>query len=428
MPFNFNHGVPQTVMAIALGSVLAASAAEPDQIAHPATPASPWTPAASLSLKESFDDNVYLQDMGPNANRESLITTITPSLGLAYKPSAAFGASLNYTPEINLFDSAASENFTTQRTVLALGGKADNTAWEVTENFIGIDGSKVGPTYLQPGGAPADGGPAVRDRRAALVERGQFRLTQSFGQWFIRPVVTGYLHDFLEEHQTTKGYQNFANRSDLNGGADLGWTGIKDTSLVVGYRYGVQSQDQLYPDINATYYNNHYQRVLFGVEGKPWSWLKLNLSAGPEFRYYDGIVAAGFNRNQTYCYIDSSATITVTTNDTVTLQAISFEQPGFAGRSTYLDTALDLAWKHNLTEKLTIGAGIHGSNNDFIKPSADRNDWIVTEKGTIAYAFSKEFSAEASYLYDNATSEVPNTPARAYFRQCVLLGIKYVFR
>jgi hypothetical protein len=408
--------------------VLTASATGSGSTTTVAALASPWSPAASFSLKESYDDNVFLQDIGPNANRGSFITTATPNIGIGYKPSPAFGATISYAPEINYFASDTGEDFITHRTCLKLAGAADNTAWDVTENFTAIQGSDLGPTYNQLGGSPAGGGPAVRDRRDALIERGLIRVTQSFGQWFVRPVLEGYLHDFETQHKTTEGYQNFVNRSDLNGGADLGWTGIENTALFAGYRYGAQTEDQLFPNINATYYNNHYNRFLVGVEGKPWDWLKLTASLGPEIRQYDGIVATGFDRNQVYCYIDAMAAITISKDDTVSLLAKSFEQPGFSGRSAYLDTTLDLAWRHKLTDKLTIGAGVHGYNTDFIKPSATRNDWILTGSAVASYAFTKQLSTELSYLYDSAMNEeAENYPAREYSRQCVSLGVKYSF-
>jgi len=409
-----------------------ASSVSPPGIASAVDPASAWSPTASFSLKESYDDNIFLQDIGPNANRGSFITTAIPSIGVGYKPSPEFGASISYTPEFNYFASDTGEDFILHRTCLKLGGAVDNTAWDVTENFIAIQGSDLGPTYTQLGGSPAAGGPAVRDRRDALIERGLLRVTQTFGQWFVRPVLEGYLHDFETQHKMTAGYQNFVNRTDLNGGVDLGWTGIENTSLYAGYRYGVQTEDQLFPNINtadAAYYSSHYNRFLLGVEGKPWDWLKLNASAGPEIRQYDSsVVSAGFDRNQIYCYIDGTATITVSKYDTVTLLAKSFEQPGFSGRSAYLDTTLDLAWRHKLTDKLTIGAGVHGYNTDFIKPSLTRNDWILTGSAVASYAFTKQLSTELSYLYDSAMNEESAYyPAREYSRQCVSLGVKYSF-
>jgi hypothetical protein len=420
----------QPVTAISFAFTLASAAADSGQPATLAAPAptSPWTPAASLLLKQSYDDNVFLQDLGPNADKGSLITTITPNVGLAYKPSDAFNVSLSYAPEVNIFESQPGENFTAHRVGLIMGGQVNNSSWDLIDNFIGIEGGDLGPTYLQPGGSPAAGGPAVRDRRAALIERGQFRFTQKFGQWFIRPVISGYDHDFLTLHKSTEGYQNFVNRSEVSGGGDLGYFVGKDTALTLGYRYGEWSQAQIFPEINPTYYANDYHRVLFGAEGSPYNWLKMNLSFGPEFSHYTGIVEKGFNRDQSYCFVNASITFIPVKGDTITISDKSFEQPGFSGRSAYLDSNYDLTWRHKLTDKLTVGAGVHAYNTDFIKPSADRNDWIITGSAVASYAFSKQFSAELSYLYDSAESEVADTPGREYTRNCVSLGLKYVFK
>ena len=64
---------------------------------------------AEATVKESYDSNVYLQDNAPNpgnvqaaelaglhpvqANKGSMVTTITPKIGLDYKPGAAFNLS-----------------------------------------------------------------------------------------------------------------------------------------------------------------------------------------------------------------------------------------------------------------------------------------------------------------------------------------------
>lgn len=395
-----------------------------------ATPqVNPLSTSASLAAKESFDDNVFLQKMGPNANRSSMITTVMPAVGLAYKPTDWFNASLNYAPEFNIFHSASSENFDLHRIGLTLGGQADKSSWEVTESLTCIDGSDIGPTYLGEGGAPATGGPAVRDRRSAIIERGQMRFTQGLSdQWFVRPVLSGYFHDFRTVHKTDTGYQNFVDRNDMNGGADVGYKVTPDLSLLAGYRYGIQNQAQLFSEINPAHYDNTYHRALLGAEGKIFDWLKVSISAGPEFRYYDGIVAKGFERNELYAYSDTTLTASLTKADTVSFSAKRFEQPGFSGRSAYIDSTYELSWRHKFTDKLTIGLGARGYNNDFLKPSATREDWILTGSLLANYAFTERCSAEFSYSYDDAESLVANTPSREYTRNLISLGIKYVFK
>src|SRR5579872_2452114 len=351
---------------LALSCLLAVTNASAQEkaaaLVAPTTQPSVWTPCAALAVKESYDDNVFLQSVTSNANHHSFLTTVLPAVGLAYKPVAAFNATLNYSPEFNFYHSDSGEDYALHRIVLGLNGTVDKTKWELSNNFVAIDGSDLGPSYFGPGGAPAGGGPQIRDRRAALIERGQFRVTETLGAWFVRPVVSGYYHDFETIRKIAPGYQNFANRSDLNAGADLAYAITKDVWLFVGYRFGEQTQAKLltYPE----HYDSTYNRGLIGLEGKPWSWLSVALSVGPEFRRYGSSVPASFDRNETYPYVDSTATITPTKADTVSLSAKRFEQPGFAGRSTYVDATYEMVWRHKIGDKLTLGLGLRAYNTD----------------------------------------------------------------
>jgi hypothetical protein len=350
---------------------------------------------------------------------------VSPSLRLAYQPRDEFHAALTYSPELDFFHSASTENFTAHRVQLALAGTSAQTQWELSENFLAIDGSELGPSFYGPGGAPAGGGPQIRDRRAALVERGQIRLSQNLNGWFIRPVLNGYYHDFQTLQRSTPGYQNYVDRSDWNGGADAGRQLTEAFSIMAGYRYGQQTQAKLlnFPE----HYDSEYQRALLGIEGKLWSRLSLSICAGPEFRRYTGTVAAGFGDRTVLCpFVDSTVTLSPTKRDTLTVSAKVFEQPGFSGRSSYVDSTYEAIWRHKLVEKLTLGAGLRAYNTDFLKPTA-RNDWIVTPNVVASYAFNRHLSGELSYLYNDAFSLVPNTQGREYTRSMGSLGVKYTF-
>ena len=403
---------------------LCAQTASPN-LSVPAQPPEPWLPSASLGLKEAFDENVFLQSVTTNAFRHSAVTTVLPSVGIGYQPSDSFRASLNYAAEAGFFHSDPGEDFILHRAVLSLQGAARQTQWEVSENFVAIDGSDLGPSFFGPGGPPAGGGPQIRDRRAALVERGQVRVTQSLGSWFVRPVVSGYYHDFETVQQLSPGYQNYVDRSDWNAGADFGrqLAGDQGPRVMLGYRYGQETQAKLldFPE----HYDNQYQRALVGLEGNLGNWSSLSISVGPEFRRYAGSVAPGFgDRDLIYPYVDATISLLPSASDVLTLSAKSFQQPGFSGRSAYLDSTYEAVWRHKLGAKLTLGLGLRAYNTDFLKP-VDRNDWIVTPSVVAAYAFHRRFGVEVSYLFDDAFSLVPNTQGREYTRQLATLGLKY---
>ena len=196
----------------------------------------------------------------------------------------------------------------------------------------------------------------IRDRRAAMLERGQVRLTQHFQSWFLRPVLSGYYQDFQTIQRITPGYQNYVDRSDWNAGADLGRDISQTSRLSVGYRYGQQTQARLldFPE----HYDNDYHRVLFGFEAEPAPWLGLSLCAGPEFRNYGSSVARGFiNLDEVIPFVDSTMKFLIGTRDTATISAKVFEQPGFSGRSAYMDSTYETTWRTSSLKGSRLGPG-----------------------------------------------------------------------
>lgn len=387
---------------------------------------SPWKFNASVAVKEAYDSNVYLQSQTTLADQGSYVSSLLPQLGLAWQPNPKFGVSLNYLPEIVYFHSEPSEDYTLHRTTLALGGKLDRTKYEVKTSVVLIDGSSVGPTWTGAGGAPAAGGPAVRDRRDATVYRSSLFVTQDFGKWFVQPSFSFYLHDFQTDHRATPGYQNYVDRSEIVGGSDVGTSLNKELSLWAGYRYGIQDQAQLL--LFTEEYDSTFHRALLGVEGHLFKWCKIGVTIGPEFRHYGNKVPVTFgDRSETLLYVDATATITPTKTDTFTLSVKRFEQPGFGGRSTYDDFTCDLNWKHKFDATWTVGLGGRAYNTDFLMPVV-RNDWILSANAYVSYNLKANWNAEVSYGYENGLTRTANASGREYERHLIALGIKYIFR
>jgi hypothetical protein len=412
---------------------------------------------AEASAKETYDSNVYLQDNAPSpanvaaaqaaglrpvqAIKGSFVTTITPKVGLDYKPCAAFNLSAAYSPEIALYTSAEDEDYATHRGTLNLGGAVENTSWELLNTATYIEGSTQGPTFARPDDIPAIGGIPLRDRRAAFIFRNSFRLTQTVGNWFFRPVASAYVHDFKTEQlfQTAAqkalfSYENYVDRQDVNGGLDIGFKAFKDTYLVAGYRYGRQDQLSL-PGAGGTTLNspfgNYYHRILFGVEGSPASWLKLAVLAGPDIRRFDSGTPVGFDRTKLLCYWDASVAALPDKNDTVTLKSTRYEQPAFSSFSMYQDIKTDLAWRHKFNNQFSAQLGFTLYIGDWELPT-HRDDWIYTPNAAVDYNFNKHLSAEFAYSYDWVDSKVPAsveplTNSHEFTRHTVSLAVKYTF-
>lgn len=440
--------IASLLLPFVLSAQTASPAAPPTK---PAAPKSPWTTSVSLALKETFDSNVYLQDTTPNsanvaaaaaaglsavpANQSSLVSSVLPRFGLDYKPSPAFYGSVTYAPEMTYYSSASSENYVAQRGTLNLGGKIDETSWDLLNTASYVDGNVLGPTFARGGDVPALGGIPLRDRREAFVFRNGFKLTHPVGDFFIRPVAATYFHDFQTEQRVNTAptawvYENYIDRQEVSGGLDVGYKVAKQTHVVLGYRYGAQDQGTL-NGVNSPY-DNSYQRILVGVEGSPVGWLKLAVVGGPDIRdFYNA--PATFDANQLLYYIDAAITLLPTARDTIVLACRRYEQPAFSSFSMYEDITYSINWRHKLDDHFTVGAGFLLYIGDW-QPPVERNDWIYTPSALVAYNY-KQFSAELAYSYDwaqNNSQVVPGTQTayangREFTRNLVSLVLKYTF-
>jgi hypothetical protein len=415
------------LLPVALSAQTASPAGPPPK---PAAEKGPWTYSASLAAKESFDNNVFIQDHGDLAGRESWVTSLMPGVGVAYQNSPAFKASVSYAPDVVFYHSEHSEDYVAHRGAINFGGKVKDTAWELLNGITWIDGSSLGPRFTGGGDTPAIGGIPLRDRRDAAIYRNSFKLTQTLGKAFLRPVFTSYVHDFQTElHRTTEpgfaGYENYIDRYDVGGGVDAGYEISAKTWLVLGYRFGHQEQMKNQSQTNSPYCNN-YQRLLLGIEGAPADWLKLSVLAGPDFRDFTSVTPAGFNRNELLYFIDASASLMPTQKDTVTLAARRYEQPAFSSHSVYEDIVYDGSYRHKFSDRFTAGAGFRIYGGDWQAP-VNREDWIYSPSAMLTYTHDKHFSGELAYSYDWVDSKVPNTEGREFTRHIVSLGLKYTF-
>ncbi|MBX3746078.1 MAG: hypothetical protein KF833_12300 [Verrucomicrobiae bacterium] len=385
-----------------------------------------WSPSVALAVKEEYDDNLFAQDVTPLGGLSSFVTTLIPSVGMSYRSGKEVSVSLDYAPELAFFHSHPSEDHVLHR--VGLNGAVASGAgmWELRQSLVAIDGSRIGPTYTGEGGAPAAGGPRVRDRRDATVYRGSLRVTHETSPLLVRPGVAAYVHDFGTEHRATPGYQNFVDRADVHGGVDLGTKVADGLCAWVGYRYGFQDQAGLlsYPEE----YDSTYHRVLFQVEGSPVRWARVAVAIGPEFRRFGDRVPASFgDRDVRNLFIDASGTLTLGPSDTATVSVKRFQQPGFAGRSVYDDTTYELRWKHTFSERWDVVMGGRAYNTDFAYPAV-RDDWIFSVSAAVSHTINSQFNAEISFTHEVGESRIPDTRARDYHRNVAAVGLRYTFR
>ncbi|MBL9127321.1 MAG: hypothetical protein JNL97_06730, partial [Verrucomicrobiales bacterium] len=208
-PEPFLQGLRRGLGFFALVAPAAATlAAEPTGSSAATSPgpdanrSSRWNVGLSSAVKETYDSNVYLQSQTELANRPSFVTTWIGQATAAWS-STPWNVRLGYQPEAHFFHAQPTEDHFDHRANADLRFASGSTAVDLGGTAVLIDGASEGPTWTGPGGAPATGGPAVRDRRDAAVYRGCLRVTESLGDWLLRPTATGYEHDFRTETKTT---------------------------------------------------------------------------------------------------------------------------------------------------------------------------------------------------------------------------------
>jgi hypothetical protein len=377
--------------------------------------------------------------------KASWVSSVLPKLGLDYEPSAALHITGAYAPDVTIYHSASSEDYVAHRGILSLGGKGVDTTWELLNTAAYIDGSNEGPAFARPNDIPALGAIPVRDRREAFVFRNGFRLKQQFGEIFVRPVASSYIHDFKTEQRyvppatrSSYSYENYIDRQEVGGGLDVGYRILDGTDIVLGYRYGRQEQFKgPYGSGGALIdspYDNAYHRVLAGLEGRPAPWLKLSIMVGPDIRQFDGDAQRlypGFDPDTLLCYLDGSVSWLPTKLDTITLRSTRYEQPAFSSFSMYEDFRTDLLWKHTWNEQFSCALGFTLYIGDWQAP-AHRDDWVYTPNASLAYSFNKHLSGEIAYSYDWTDSFVsakvePLTNSHEFTRHLATVGLRYAF-
>lgn len=409
-------------------------------------PASNVTLRAGLTVQELYDDNVYILDTAPapgvtapqgltvgQARLASWVTSVTPSATVAWEPWDLFRLSASYAPEFQWFHNAPSEDHVAHRATLSVGGHRDRFVWDWRHQWLGIDGSHLGPVTLRPGDCRAIGGIPLRDRRDAVVYRTQWRATVPVDGGFVRPVAALYVHDFRTDQRPNAEpsrylYDNFIDRWDAQGGLDVGWPVGQRGHFLIGYRFGHQHQGELLGKESP--YSNDYHRFLVGFEGVPASWLKLAVLAGPDVRDWDEPPAA-FRQSELLYWVDATVTLLPTARDTITLRAVRYEQPAFTSHSVYEDILYHASWHHRFTESLTVAVSLSLYIGDWQAP-AMREDWIYTPGVVARYRLDEHWEVECSYSHDTAVNRVstrlaPYAEGREYNRNRVGVSVRYSY-
>jgi hypothetical protein len=421
-----------------------------------------WLSDLSLSAKESYDDNVLgVSGLGLPVYT-SWVTSVSAKVGVNFLPllggqNDISVLSLAYNPESVTYGSVKAEDYIAHRFSAAIKGTADGAVYSFDDAFLYVDGDKEAPVYALNQAAGAAGNQndkfrnnyahsVARERRNQIQDRYNASIKINDGDFFIKPIssLTYYnLNTYLFNTSLApwKGYQDYIDRYDVNGGADFGYDISKTLSVSIGYRDGYQHQDQFALAINSDqhYASNHYQRALFGLEGKLTSWLTAKLSAGPDFRDYNSHTDIIHDRTTRY-YGEGSLVAALPNAQSLTLSYKQWEFVSSTGLVPYDDTTLTLAYHWNVTQQLGLDLSAkyleanYTIGDDYAGTAPDlRDDVDYGASIGFTYAVTKQFIVSLAYNYDDGRNNLDSLPAtlfpgyRDFTHSVTTLGVTYKF-
>ncbi|MCX6894469.1 MAG: hypothetical protein NTZ16_02980 [Verrucomicrobia bacterium] len=401
-----------------------------------ATPKPIWLTELSLACKEGYDDNILLSGSGNTRDQSSWFTTISPKvtvdlaplLQMPQLPTAAFG----YAPDFVAYHSTPTENYSAHRFTQSIKGRAGAFSGALENCFTYVAGSETGPTY--PEGRNCYSTIGVRERREQFQARGKASLQYDGKNWFARLVANWLDYDLMTEIRSAPGYDNYADRLDLNGGFDCGYKITPGLAAMVGYRYGHQFQQQYFFNLDSS--PGDYQRVLFGLEGKLCSWLTMTLQAGPDFRDYAANTTTHTtpisNPNLVTYYAEAQLTAQASAADTFAFKYKQWQWVSSTGCAPYFDSTYDGSYNHKFDEHLSLDLGARLLTADYRSGSsakAQRVDLQYAVYEALHYAINPHWSLEFAYTaeFGRNDADIANASTREYNRNLVSLGAQYKF-
>lgn len=421
-----------------------------------------WLSELSFGVKESYDDNILRVSGNGLPTESSWVDVLSFRLGLnlasllSLDPAEFQTFSVVYEADHADYSDASSEDFTAHHLNALLKAKVGDFSYGIDNAFLYNDGDRLAPTYAlnQVGGTAANQNDKYRNTFSHAAPRERRNQIQDryavFGQYdtpylFVRAASALNYFDMRTYQFNTslspyKGYQDYVDRYDVNAGGDVGFKVSQDWALTVGYRDGYQYQQQFSEAINTDqhYSSNHYQRLLFGLEGKL-SWLTVKLAAGPDFRDFNPDAPIN-DLHTTRFYGEANLVATLAPDQTLTLNYRDVIFVSSTGLVPYEDYVYGLVYHWGVTKQLgldltarlfeqnyTIGNDVAGS-----APSL-RDDFDYEGIVGITYALTPHLIASLSYSYDKGLNGLTSLPAKYFpsyrdFEQGVFgAGLQYRF-
>jgi hypothetical protein len=387
-----------------------------------------WFADPTLQARLGFDTN----PLGAGGSTIAVLgaeDTFTASAGLGFALVAPTGsargtaARFTYAVDTFRFDRWSEENHTTHR--FGATGQIRLGAWKLSADAssLYIDGSR--DTYLSLANANANATTLWRERREQWQHRAKLAAQRDLGAYVLRFNGSLLAYDYLTHVEA--GHVGFADRRDLLAGADFGWKPSGNALVFAGVRAGWQSQDQV-PLPNCAFdYSSRYTRLVAGWEGKLGSATTLAVSAGPDFRHFDGDVDTRVfaGRDRTSLWLEASATTKLTSTLTLTGKATRWVWLSSTGKSAYIDFCIDSALAWNVTPATALRLTAKAHESDYF-PTV-RQDWESFAGFGATYKVNAALTLSADLLIHRGWNELTDLADRAFSRTVASVGATYKF-
>lgn len=382
----------------------------------------------SITVRESLDDNVFLVSGAGAPKQEAWVTAMTPKVLLnltkAIQGIPLESLTLTYSPEVTIYHEASSEDFIAHRLTSLLKLKSGPSALNFEASAAYVDGSTAAPIYsvaLHDDQRNAYSTSAVRERREQLQLRSKLTYQYDLNAWFVRAGGTWISFDLMTDVRALPGYQNYCDRSDFNGGLDIGRKLKPGFAITLGYRHGHQSQ-QLFPvevDKSQSSSPSNYDRILLGLEGNLTKWLTTSVLIGPDFRSYPPTTGTHVtmvpDSTPQRSYFEAGVSANLSPNDTLTFKGKRWYWVASTGKVPLIESSWELAYRRRLGTRLTFDASTKLCISDYscgIGSSALRNDELRSTAVGTTFAATKVLSLSATLTIERGRNALDDLQQR----------------
>ncbi|RXK54948.1 hypothetical protein ESB00_03355 [Oleiharenicola lentus] len=400
----------------------------------PAVERPAWLTELSVVGRTGYDTNLFNVDNArpdaPLADRAGWAGSL--GVKVAVSVSALLEAprdqlQLGYAPTFNWFEGATDENHAQHRFTVTSTGRRSAWSWAFDSATTYTDGPEDSPRFNT---YNIFGMGLVRDRRTQLQEAGKAWLRYDRARWFVRGTAATLINDYRTALRAPTaaeaGRLNWVDRSDFNGGVDLGWKISPAASLLLGGRLGRQHQATTAWLTKSS--SNHYTRVLLGFEGRPTRALSGSLLAGPDFRRYAATTQCMSDRTPVAWFYAGNLTATLTATDTLTLTAKQERWLSSTGQSAYDAQTLSLAWQHGFSDAWSLQLSGQWQQGKYPAPIV-RNDVLCSGQAQVRWRATKQFAVTLDVALQSGADllGLPVTAGRDFHRSQLGVGVQRAF-